>query len=48
MGLVGILKGIGNRNVLWFCDYNRNHGRDGRNFGIKNDQTHSQAYTNAY
>ena len=22
MGLVGILKGIGNGNVIWFCNYN--------------------------
>ena len=29
MSLVGILKGIGNGNVICFCNYNRNHGRGG-------------------
>ena len=33
MGLVRILKGIGNGNAIWFYKYNRNHGRDGRSIG---------------
>ena len=32
-GFVGILKGIGNVNVIWFCNYNRNHARCGRIIG---------------
>ena len=35
MGLIGILKGIGNMNVIWFCNYNRNYLRDGLNIGIR-------------
>ena len=54
MSLVEILKDIGNRNIIWFCNYNRNYRRGGRSIGI-NAKTHTRMYkciqttqTNAY
>ena len=34
MGLVKILEGIGNKNIVWYCNYNRNHRRGSRGIGI--------------
>ena len=34
IGLVMILEGIGNGNVIWFCNYNRNHQSGSRSIGI--------------
>ena len=34
MDLVMILEGIGNGNVIWFCNYNRNHHSGSRSIGI--------------
>ena len=34
MGLVNILEGIGNGNVIWFCNYNRNHHSGSWSIGI--------------
>ena len=31
MGLVMILEGIGNGNIIWFCNYNRNHHSGSQN-----------------
>ena len=34
IGLVNILEDIGNGNVRWFCNYNRNHHSGSRSIGI--------------
>ena len=34
IGLVMILEGIGKGNVIWFCNYNRNHHSGSRSIGI--------------
>ena len=34
MDLVMILEGIGNGNVIWFCNYNRNHHSGSRSIVI--------------
>ena len=35
MRLINIVDGHGNGNVIWFCNYNRNHHSGSRSIGIR-------------